>query len=163
MRSKLALTCGVRWRCSRTLTFSGRSPHWPVLTRPRLAGFQVSTEAPGGHRSSTPSPRSGDGVSQPQLGHAWVTTAGPHLRVSPRRTEWLRVTCNASATGKITASPSNNESQTITAEIGVPQGGGHGDHRAGGTLRRLVAVRQGRRTGIRLPLPRHRILRRGGA
>jgi len=22
----------------------GRSPHWPVLTRPRLAGFQVSTE-----------------------------------------------------------------------------------------------------------------------
>ena len=26
----------------------GRSPHWPVLTRPRLAGFQVSTEEAGG-------------------------------------------------------------------------------------------------------------------
>lgn len=26
----------------------GCPPHWPVLTRPRLAGFQVSTEGPGG-------------------------------------------------------------------------------------------------------------------
>jgi hypothetical protein len=25
----------------------GRSPHWPVLTRPQLAGFQVSTEEHG--------------------------------------------------------------------------------------------------------------------
>src|SRR5438876_8528858 len=29
-----------------TLAWGGS--HWPVLPRPRLAGFQVSTEAPGG-------------------------------------------------------------------------------------------------------------------
>src|SRR5437899_10359222 len=27
----------------------GRLSHWPVLPRPQLAGFQVSTEAPEGH------------------------------------------------------------------------------------------------------------------
>jgi hypothetical protein len=36
--------CGVTGRCDRTLSRLGPAPHWPVLTRPRLAGFQVSTE-----------------------------------------------------------------------------------------------------------------------
>ena len=48
-----------------------------------------------------------------------------------------------------------NRSKTITAEIEVPQGGGQRHHpRAGRTLRRLVAVRQGRRARLRLQLPR---------
>ena len=37
-------SCALGLRCGRTLSCLGRSPHWPVLTRPRLAGFQVSTE-----------------------------------------------------------------------------------------------------------------------
>ena len=48
-----------------------------------------------------------------------------------------------------------NRSKTITAEIEVPEDGGNGTvDRAGRPLRRLVAVRQGRRAGLRLQLPR---------
>jgi hypothetical protein len=38
--------CTLTWDRSRTLVL-GALAHWPGLTRPRLAGFQVSTE---GHR-----------------------------------------------------------------------------------------------------------------
>ncbi|MDZ7621976.1 MAG: arylsulfatase [Candidatus Competibacteraceae bacterium] len=48
-----------------------------------------------------------------------------------------------------------NKSKTITAEIEVPEDGGQRHHhRPGRPLRRLVAVCQGRRAGLRLQLPR---------
>ncbi len=48
-----------------------------------------------------------------------------------------------------------NRSKTITAEIEVPAGGRQRHrHRPGRPLRRLVAVREGRRAGLRLQLPR---------
>ena len=48
-----------------------------------------------------------------------------------------------------------NRSKTITAEIEVPaERRQRHRHRAGRALRRLVAVRQGRRAGLRLQLPR---------
>ena len=48
-----------------------------------------------------------------------------------------------------------NKSKTITAEIEVPEGGAQRrDPRAGRPLRRLGAVRQGRRACLRLQLPR---------
>src|SRR5262245_15183591 len=39
-----AAPCAVTRQCDRTLSRLGPAPHWPVLTRPRLAGFHVSTE-----------------------------------------------------------------------------------------------------------------------
>ena len=51
--------------------------------------------------------------------------------------------------------------ETITAEVEVPAGGAQRrDPRAGRALRRLVALREGRRAGLRLQLPRPAALHR---